>query len=38
MFDFKTILEFTKKFETEKQCEKFLIEKRFNGKIFWVYC
>ena len=38
MFEFKTILEFTKKFGTEKQCEKFLIDKRFNGKVFCVYC
>ena len=38
MFEFKNILEFTKKFGTEKQCEKFLIEKRFNGKAFCVYC
>lgn len=38
MFEFKTILEFTKKFGTEKQCEKFLIEKRFGGKVQCVYC
>jgi transposase-like protein len=38
MFEFKTILEFTKKFGTKKQCEKFLIEKRFGGKIQCVYC
>jgi transposase-like protein len=38
MFEFKTILEFTKKFGAEKQCEKFIIDKRFNGKVFCVYC
>jgi transposase-like protein len=38
MFNFKTILEFTKKFGAEKQCEKFLIEKRFGGKVQCVYC
>jgi transposase-like protein len=38
MFEFKTILEFNKKFGTEKQCEKFLIERRFGGKVFCVYC
>jgi len=38
MFEFNTILEFNKKFGTEKQCEKFLIERRFGGKVFCVYC
>ncbi|MFT4968148.1 MAG: transposase-like protein [Candidatus Deianiraeaceae bacterium] len=38
MFKFKTILEFMQKFGTDKQCEKFLIEKRFNGKMECVYC
>ena len=35
---FKSLLEFTKKFGTDNKCEKFLIEKRFGGKVFCVYC
>jgi transposase-like protein len=38
MFEFNTILEFTKKFGTEKQCEKFLVERRFGGQVQCVYC
>lgn len=38
MFEFKTILEFTKKFGTETQCEKFLIEMSFSEAINKVVC
>ncbi len=33
-----SLMKFQMKFGTEKQCEKFLIERRFGGKVFCVYC